>query len=109
MKLPKVLAQLRSLDVEKQTGSLSESVEKWWKMKNVKSDMQAATLKYWEMSMNFIYKTLDKDKKLSDAGAVVWWLEEVKGKVSNNYANNLLGLMRGVIVVRLVPHGLPMI
>ena len=57
MKLPKVLDEMRSLDVQKQTGNLGESVEKWWEMKNVESDMQAATLKYWEMSMNFVYNT----------------------------------------------------
>ncbi len=101
IKLPKVLSLLRSLEVRNETNSLRESLDKWWKVKLIESDMQPATVNYWENGMKFVLKSLSPDKKLSDAQAVLWWAEKVKGIVSGNFANNLLGMMRGVMEMEL--------
>jgi len=94
-KLPSMLNRIRSASRDVVVDSLGESINEWWRMKLVCSELTDSTVEYYEGMMEWVAKRLDVTKKLSDSNATKFWVEEVKHVVSANYANNILSMMRG--------------
>lgn len=97
LKLGKELIKIRAIKYTDNGDTLAESLNQWWTSKKLERELQPETLKYWEKGMKFVMSRLDGSVKLSSSAAIKWWVDDLRDVVSNNYANNLLSMMKATM------------